>query len=769
MGKRFRIIFLTLFLIIINSIVIMANPNKGYALHPDGYTKRCSFYSGVDSPNYIDNWVPYEKTIWSMGGYAIEDGDLFDKMPDSLYNCKVGSIVDFQNKETVLDEEYLYKNEDINVYIDDKGAVYYGVSLPREFFDILIEDQEYLGRLCDIILVDGTCYHCVVASIESPITRSNYVADLDTYQPYVELELSSYGCYNGYFNSSDGSICTFIGNENDKISNEISVNPVSFIRVYDDFIYESPSRPNPNSVVDRVDFEDSDVEYYKSLYKDQIENDNHDGEYDPDVDSYDETEDYAFYGMGKKSSSDDLHMGSSISQMRLSSTKEIIKAHLKDFTSYDELKSFLSKKGGGSTKKGMAVYLDELGGVFKKHGTKKIKLQTMGDIDEALDFMYGIIALWGFSYGNPKYNIYHRWNGNHGGCPYAVWNSGYRSTVYGAGNVITNANCTGKKHNTACIVCQTTTYMIYRATKCKRAVGNGKEYKVTSNHIAYNSSRTAQDNATKHYYGKARIKKAADLRTLDELQKSGHTWFVYKNDPDKGKLIVCETGGSLIGPAKIYHTKTYKKGASTASVLGGDTWGSRIIDLEALNLDNSKASGEDPEDGEKNEETEAEAVDKRSKGLIPDEKDLVGMDGVMDKISDEADPVSLPDSTSLKGQESYDVSQTQEIIEHRPIVKLTQYLRAFVVALGILLITYIGLIIAAYIFDTVNSLFDIHLCGILTFGKVEGRVGDNAIDSMHLKNLILICCLTFAVATLLITGGIYDIITVVFNKVSGLL
>lgn len=83
-------------------------------------------------------------------------------------------------------------------------------------------------------------------------------------------------------------------------------------------------------------------------------------------------------------------------------TQKIVDAHKSDFncTNYE---SKLKEYGGYS------AYINSLGGVFKKYNGKNVNARTEAEFQEAAEYVFGLMAIYGFDYNNNK--RYVRWQG----------------------------------------------------------------------------------------------------------------------------------------------------------------------------------------------------------------------------------------------------------------------------------------------------------------------------------------------------------------------
>lgn len=134
------------------------------------------------------------------------------------------------------------------------------------------------------------------------------------------------------------------------------------------------------------------------------------------------------------------------------------------------------------------------------------------------------------------------------------------------------------------------------------------------------------------------------------------------------------------------------------------------------------------------------------------ESDLKGMPKES-KLLDDASIPSLPDSSSLSGDEKETIGLLKENLEEDSLsVQLIRYLRIAVVFLGLVMLLNIVLLNVAYLFDCVNILFDFSLLGALTLGHLYMSRSDGNVTP---RRMIKISITLLVVGTLLVSGGVY--------------
>ena len=89
-------------------------------------------------------------------------------------------------------------------------------------------------------------------------------------------------------------------------------------------------------------------------------------------------------------------------------TQKIVDAHKNDFncTNFNKI---MKQKGGYN------AYVKSLGGVFAKYINKNSKITTIKEFQEVAEYVFGLMAIWGFDYNNNK--KYVKWGG---GSPFYI-------------------------------------------------------------------------------------------------------------------------------------------------------------------------------------------------------------------------------------------------------------------------------------------------------------------------------------------------------------
>ena len=212
-------------------------------------------------------------------------------------------------------------------------------------------------------------------------------------------------------------------------------------------------------------------------------------------------------------------------------TQAIIDKHKKDFneTNFSRLKT---KYGGINN------YLtNHLGGVFKEYAgkDKKIKPKTVADLQVAAEYVFGLMMIYGFDYGNGTANV--RWKGNDKFYPHTV------STAYSSGNI--EVICAGKRSGgmrTCCNIGISTLFKKMGVKKSPILIGKDR----TKNYEVITNPEDLQPGDVIQYF-----RSNYNKSTMNGSWH--HTAIVGEVDKSKKKVVTYDTGGYL-----QYHN-TYKK------------------------------------------------------------------------------------------------------------------------------------------------------------------------------------------------------------------
>ena len=182
------------------------------------------------------------------------------------------------------------------------------------------------------------------------------------------------------------------------------------------------------------------------------------------------------------------------------------------------------------------------------------------------------------------------------------------------------------------------------------------------------------------------------------------------------------------------------------------------------------------EGAENNEESETESRGtvqlNGNANWVTAEDEIPGMDGRVFRVSDGQGTIDLPDSSSVseRGQQESLEYVRDEMISSKN-VNLFKVIQICITIIGLFLLIYITLLWVSYIFDSVNTLVDVSLIGVLTLGKyrVTGMHEDEDKHEMTPQRLLIVSFITFSVSLGIFSGFIYFLIQSVMNIISGLI
>lgn len=210
-------------------------------------------------------------------------------------------------------------------------------------------------------------------------------------------------------------------------------------------------------------------------------------------------------------------------------TRQIIMSHINDFNE-NNFESFINSFPGGYD-----GYMQSLGGVFAKYGGKgkKIEINNAGDLQEAAEFVWGLMSIWGFDYWNDS--TYWSWGedeefeGLHNGAYYpshSYTGGGWQSGQGNMNDVCADANKV-------------------KRTNCNAGIDSFL-WTTTLENNSYGSNFKIGE----------RIDKKEDLQVGDfvhffheqaETQDSwGHVAIVGEKDPNTGDVILYDSGNRFI-------------------------------------------------------------------------------------------------------------------------------------------------------------------------------------------------------------------------------
>ena len=734
-----RVSLIVCFILLFSDCAYAVENNGMCKLYPYG---KEDFTTELTSADYYDCYLPYRKTFRQIAGYSSDENSPF---PEELLDKSIGSIIDTAQEAKSLNKSRV--EDGLNVYHIGNNY-FYGISLPLFYFkwdygEFADEDDENIkslwnydniGKIVDVVLLDGSLYRCVLLDLENEkfYNKSNG-ENFNIYESAVEREEGNFGeDYAGLFNAITGGAFKIYGEESNSLANNmLGGNNISYVRVYNVKAEDLTEKVDLQEKVDLPKLDESSLKNFV----DEVE---------------------PLYDTGEEASSINLGGGRSKTKYTRSYfysdvTQKIVEEHVQDFGKDSDYKKFIKEKGG------YEKYVKSLGGVFEKYVDRdgKITLKTKGDYFEACDYMYGLIAIWGFNYscqGEPK--RFTGWGRNtkdmKGGSKYSIW--GYLGTGGGSSNhwihsspYNIDAMCADRVKGSG----------VYATTMCNKTVQMMSN--LVHNHKA-NGGKVISPGSD-HY--------ASELQEGDVgyWNKSGgsHTWLI--GEVTDTTIKVMTTGHDLTDGANNMHS--YKKSAIAAGKEGKYFKNVKYRRGFTIKLEDSdKPSSETPDEGSKSEdETEDDAA--INSNFVTPEEDIVGLKGNIFKINKEAEKVDLPDSANLSANEKISVQTVKDNALYKKQNKVNEIIGTIVISIGLFLLVYIALMWACYIFDKVNTIFGVSLIKVVTLGRYEVSDEGNK-DSKHemtLQRMILTSIIAFLVSWAIISGTIYGVLQTLLNAV----
>ncbi len=157
-----------------------------------------------------------------------------------------------------------------------------------------------------------------------------------------------------------------------------------------------------------------------------------------------------------------------------------------------------------------------------------------------------------------------------------------------------------------------------------------------------------------------------------------------------------------------------------------------------------------------------------SGGGIVAEKDLEGLDGLLVKMNDNAQSVTLPNGDDLSVGEKVNLTTISGNNAVMLKEKVIQTIRTIVMAVGLILILYVILLWAAYMFDKVNNFFEVKILKLLTFGALDTYKDDLPGEKSIFKRLVMLSIVLFLTGVFIISGSIYVVIQRIFMFIRSL-
>ena len=707
------------------------------------------YVTGVIVDDYYDCNIPYNKTFYSIGGFSESNADSSYNMPTSMYNDYVGSRVGILDGADIGFEES-GEIEGLKTYGVGQNDLI-ALSLPKFCFrdEALVDLREVwgyenIGKLADIVLADGTCYHGFIADLETPSFYNTSAEMKNFYEcPVMKSVGNFWASYDFLFNSINGEVFRVAGEKENCLTEQaVKGNRVAYIRVYNE--YASDYQGAIGSTVEKIDLL-GDVEVGLSDLADELE---------PMYYYNDYSEDEAEPGMGNAKWVK--------SKFYFSTTKSIVEKHVTDFTDKESFERVMKQAGG------YKKYVESLGGVFAVYAGKKQKvtIKTLGDLHALYDYVYGLIAIWGFNYAcNNESSRFTPWGCSHwsGGSKYSIWG--------GKGKV----NSTAWAHNWRCV-----------DDKCSDNVDSG----VMATTMCNGTVRCLEKKATNFsYHGKTLASKANGDSRKDFVEKvqtgcvmaqPGHIWAI--GDVTDAYIEVFTTGHDLTNPAK--NRIRYKKSEILSGKAGGQYFNPNKYSSLTLwkgghryKSDDPNPSVEIPGEGKisytdtgKTEESSQDSNVSSQGNWVTAEENIPGLKGEIHRVSDDASVVELPDGSDLDSDERISVQVVKDNKSARQENLLAEILGTAVISIGLLILVYITLLWVFYIFDKANTLFTVSMIRVITLGRYEVSDEGNK-DSLHemtLQRMIITSLIAFIVSWAIISGGIFIVVQELLNFIKSL-
>ena len=145
------------------------------------------------------------------------------------------------------------------------------------------------------------------------------------------------------------------------------------------------------------------------------------------------------------------------------------------------------------------------------------------------------------------------------------------------------------------------------------------------------------------------------------------------------------------------------------------------------------------------------------------ESDLTGLPAGS-TLSEDANHLTSVDDSGLTAEERYNTHKITSLTEARKTADVWDFVRRVLVFIGLLILSYVLVLIMAYLFDRVNTVFDIRFVTLFSLGALS--VGDKdqirSMDSEGTKikgllserKFVGVCVVLFVVGALLVSGGV---------------
>lgn len=743
-----------------NSGHIMTNPYGDSGLPPF-----------LDECDYYDCYIPYKKTLEQIGGYCVdaagieltvEDAgreavaDNYRFLPSDLVYSRVGDTVGVVDESSIKYKSSTKDELGMPVFVDEAGNEYYGIKATKFLYNDegVSEDWSYdrVGQLVDVILTSGEVVHCVICDLEWASLTNGWTVESDLEDIGAQREMNYYQ-YSSLFSDSEGWVLSMVGSEEDvsrfcdraglSPSNEESDNHISYIRVYSERI--------DTNLEERVNTDVWDSYGANIVFEE----------------SYDEG---SASGVGSVPSVySSLGMDNDETQIPLQfsdETQKIVEEHCCDFDA-SNFEEYMEECGGYDE------YLKSLGGIFAEYAGDDVKIpvETAGDFKIASEYVYGIIAIWGFDYSNGRAGHYGRWMSgdgvSEGNVPENAFypkNSSipYRTGKYGTPqriDVKASQDPEKVKNPGVNTCCNFTVDMLINKFDLPNMLTKSDGSRIGTCSIITQRKRMEEE------YGFNAITKAEDLevgdmvhcythalsnyeKTTADARISGwnHVFLIGEKDEGAGTLTLYNTGHDLTNDGNYKDVIKIKDGLPYAGWLATRFLGIEQSESSSLgDFPDGSSSGNSSGGGER----------------IPDEEDLVGLGEIKSHLNDDALEVNLPDAGSLGASERRSVGLIRDSLEESLTDKVIRTVRVGVVAVGLLMVLYAVLMLLCYCFDSVGLLGSQSL-GVLTLGRLRYYEVDYG-GKTCFRRVLTYCIILVVVGMFLVSGGVYLWIQRIFN------
>lgn len=139
--------------------------------------------------------------------------------------------------------------------------------------------------------------------------------------------------------------------------------------------------------------------------------------------------------------------------------------------------------------------------------------------------------------------------------------------------------------------------------------------------------------------------------------------------------------------------------------------------------------------------------------------------------------VSVPSMSALTAEERASISEIQQQIDREIAEKSNKFIdnvRVAVMLFGILLVVYTLILFLAYWFDRFNSIFEVELLRLVSFGKyytqVDGETSDGTAKALSMRGSLLLLGTGVLIAMFLMSGKLFSLlnwVVSIYYKITG--